>query len=80
MDNYYNYLYGMNNYYGGSYGNNYESFYDPDKSIQMYGASIGWGKRLRWPDDYFTLTAAFHLERLELLVHQTEQWRIYVYR
>ena len=66
MDNYYNYLYGMNNYYGGSYGNNYESFYDPDKSIQMYGASIGWGKRLRWPDDYFTLTAELSYQRFIL--------------
>ena len=56
MNNYYNYYSGYGNYYGG-YNNNYESFYDPDKSIQMYGASIGWGKRLRWPDDYFTLSA-----------------------
>lgn len=53
-----------NNYnsgYGGygSYGrnnNNYENYYDPNKSIQMYGLSIGWGKRLTWPDDYFTLS------------------------
>ena len=52
MNNYYNYLYG----YGSNYYNNYESYYDPDKYIQQYGVNVGWGKRLRWPDDYFTLS------------------------
>ena len=65
MNNYYNYYSGYGNYYGG-YNNNYESFYDPDKSIQMYGASIGWGKRLRWPDDYFTLSAELSYQRFIL--------------
>lgn len=50
MNNYYNYLSGYGNYYGGYY-DNYESYYDPDKSIKMFGLSLGWGKRLRWPDD-----------------------------
>lgn len=64
---YYNTLYqnGMyndyNNYYYGSrygYGNNYyEDAYDPNKYLQMGGVTIGFGKRLKWPDDYFTLTA-----------------------
>ena len=49
MNNYYNYLSGYGNYYGGYY-DNYESYYDPDKSIKMFGLSLGWGKRLRWPD------------------------------
>ncbi len=61
--------YGMNPYYGmygnsmygnsmygnsmyGNYGN-YELAYDPDKSIKMLGLSVGYGKRLNWPDDYF---------------------------
>ncbi len=54
---YSNYYSGYGGY--GSYGssnNNYENYYDPDKSIQMYGLSVGWGKRLNWPDDYFTLS------------------------
>lgn len=38
--------------YGSSYGN-YELAYDPDKSIKMLGLSVGYGKRLNWPDDYF---------------------------
>ena len=52
--------YGMYNY--GNY-NNYENYYDPDKSIQMWGLSIGWGKRLKWPDDYFTLSAELAYQR-----------------
>ena len=51
LNNYYNYYYG----YGSSYSSSYASYYDPDKYIKMIGASIGWGKRLRWPDDYFQL-------------------------
>ena len=59
MQNYYNYLY--SGYYGGygygNYGyNNIESYYDPDKYVQLLGASLGWGKRLRWPDDFFSLS------------------------
>lgn len=65
MNNYYNYLYG----YGyGSYGyyDNYSAYYDPDRSIKMFGISVGWGKRLRWPDDYFTLTAELSYQRFML--------------
>lgn len=53
LQNYYNNYYGYN--YGGYY-NNYENYYDPDKYIEMMGFTIGWGRRLRWPDDYFTLS------------------------
>ncbi len=53
--NTYSYYYGG---YGSSYNyNNYENYYDPDKYVQLLGGSIGWGKRLRWPDDFFTLMA-----------------------
>ena len=66
MNNYYNYMYGYgygnyNNYY-----NNYESYYDPDKYLRMYGLSIGWGKRLHWPDDYFTLYGELTYQRYDL--------------
>ncbi len=57
-NNYYNsYLYGYGTGYGNSYGNYYENFYDPDKYVKILGASIGWGKRLRWPDDFFQFSA-----------------------
>ena len=31
-----------------------ESEADPDKYLRTLGASVGYGKRLRWPDDYFS--------------------------
>ncbi|GAA6529796.1 outer membrane protein assembly factor [Segatella asaccharophila] len=52
LNNYYNYMYG----YGSSYNNSYEDYYDPDKYVKMFGVNVGWGKRLSWPDDYFTLS------------------------
>ncbi len=61
-DNYYNYLYG----YGSSYYNNYESYYDPDKYVQLLGVYVGWGKRLRWPDDYFVFSAQLAYTRYML--------------
>ncbi|WP_455585409.1 BamA/OMP85 family outer membrane protein [Bacteroides sp.] len=65
-NNYYNSMYsgygGYGSYNFGNY-NNYENYYDPDKSIQMWGLSIGWGKRLKWPDDYFTLSAELAYQR-----------------
>ncbi len=74
MNNYYNYLYGMGGY-GYGYGgyNSYESFYDPDKYIQLFGASVGWGKRLRWPDDYFQLSVSLAYTRYML-----SNWRYFL--
>ena len=69
--NYYNsYLYGgyypgYGGYYPG-YGSGYyddyyqssiENAYDPNKYLQMAGISLGFGKRLNWPDNYFTFMA-----------------------
>ena len=65
MNNYYSLMSGWGNYYGGYY-DNYESYYDPDKSIKMFGVSLGWGKRLRWPDDYFTVMAELSYQRFML--------------
>lgn len=60
-----NYYSGYNTYYGNSY---YDvgSYYDPGKYIKMFGVSMGWGKRLRWPDDYFTLSAELSYQRFLL--------------
>jgi len=54
MNNYYNYAYGYGSYNSGYY--DYTSMMDDDKYIKLFGMSIGWGKRLRWPDDYFQLS------------------------
>lgn len=59
MNRYYNYTYG----YGSNYYNNYESSVDPDKYMKLLGLSLGWGKRLRWPDDYFTLSLQLAYQR-----------------
>lgn len=63
-NNYYNYMYGYGSY--NNYYNNYESYYDPDKYLRMYGLSVGWGKRLHWPDDYFTLYGELAYTRYDL--------------
>ena len=62
MNNYYNYYYG----YGNSYNNYYENYYDPDKFVRLFGVSVGWGKRLRWPDDYFQLSVELAYQRYML--------------
>lgn len=46
-----------NSYYNDYYQNSYQNSYDPNKVLQMVGVNIGFGKRLKWPDDYFTFTA-----------------------
>ena len=61
----------MYNYYGGygsynNYLNNYESYLDDDKYVQLFGLSVGWGKRLRRPDDYFQLSVSLSYQRYML--------------
>ncbi len=62
------YGYGIGNYYGSSYYSNsslwneyyqnqIQNAYDPNKVLQMVGVTVGLGKRLKWPDDWFTFTA-----------------------
>ena len=70
FNNYYSYMYGG---IGSSYYNSYENYYDPDKYIQLFGASLGWGKRLRWPDDYFQLGIQLAYTRYML-----KQWRYFL--
>lgn len=72
--NYYNAYYNSyyNNYnsgyynpgYGGGYGSGYADLYtqasDPDRSLQMFGTSVGFGKRLTWPDNWFQIYASLN--------------------
>lgn len=37
-----------------------------DESLSIIGASVGLGKRLKWPDDYFTLSQNISYQRIEL--------------
>ncbi|MDE7410431.1 MAG: outer membrane protein assembly factor BamA [Paramuribaculum sp.] len=52
----YGYGYGYGSYGYGSdyYQNSITNAYDPNKVLQMLGVTVGFGKRLSWPDDYFT--------------------------
>jgi len=78
-DNYYNSAYYQNYYNSYLYGygtngyNYYENYYDPDKFVKILGLSLGWGKRLRWPDDYFTLSADLSYTRYML-----KDWRYFL--
>ncbi|MEI8085165.1 MAG: outer membrane protein assembly factor BamA [Paludibacter sp.] len=44
---------GYNNYNSGGASTMYQSEMDPGKYMRTIGASLGYGKRLNWPDDYF---------------------------
>ncbi len=52
----YGYGYGYGSSYNDYYQQSIENAYDPNKVLQMAGVTIGFGKRLNWPDDYFTFT------------------------
>lgn len=59
----YNYMYGYgtnSSYY------NYTNYYDPDKYVKMFNVAVGFGKRLRWPDDYFHFMAELSYTRYML--------------
>jgi outer membrane protein insertion porin family len=67
-------MYPYGSYYGGygyggyggygnsSYYNNIELAYDPNKYMTVIGASVGYGKRLNWPDDYFQFMASLNYQ------------------
>ncbi|MGI6242709.1 MAG: BamA/OMP85 family outer membrane protein [Prevotella sp.] len=68
-----NYMYSLmgSSSYGYNY-TNYENYYDPDKYVRLFGANLGWGKRLRWPDDYFMLGIQLSFTRYML-----KNWRYF---
>ena len=69
LNNYNNYRYGYGNY---NY-NSYENYSDPDKYIKLLSVYAGWGKRLSWPDDYFTLSLQLQYQRYML-----RNWRYFL--
>jgi len=67
------YGYGGSSSYGSSYGSNYGGYdngyalnYDPEKYMRTLGSSIGYGKRLNWPDDFFTFYGELSYQRFML--------------
>ncbi len=74
--NYYaNQMYGGYNSYGYGYGNGYspyggvrsgEDMYEANSFQVTYGATVGYGYRLSWPDDYFTLYHEVSMQHYKL--------------
>ena len=59
--------YGYGGYGGyGGYQDLAEYAADPDQVFNIFGASIGYGKRLEWPDDYFQIMASIGYQRYKL--------------
>jgi len=48
--------------------NGYTQTYDvdPNQGLSIYGASIGLGQRLKWPDDFFQLSQSVSFQRYEM--------------
>lgn len=64
---YYSYLYG-DDFYNSRYIE-----YDDEKFIKMFGASMGVGTRLSWPDDYFTFYGELAYQHYNL-----QSWRYFI--
>lgn len=65
---------GMHGGYNDYYQNSIENAYDKNKFLQMAGISLGFGKRLNWPDNYFTFMTQlsynwYHLKNWEYLYY-----------
>ena len=55
-------------YNSGQYGYNYRTRdVDKDQRLNIIGASIGLSQRLKWPDDYFTLSTSLNYQRFDLM-------------
>ena len=80
-NSYWNNPYGNYGYggYGGGYGgygyggNDFSLAADNSKSIQMLGASIGYGKRLTWPDENFYAQA-----ELSYQLYKMHDWQYFM--
>ena len=46
--------------------NPYERDVDKDQRLDITGASIGLSQRLKWPDDFFTLSTSLNYQRFDL--------------
>lgn len=61
---YYNYL---NSGYNSDYSSNLAAMEsDPDKYIRLFGVSVGSGRRLSWPDDFFTFYSELAYQNYKL--------------
>lgn len=78
-NSYGSHLYGYGNgygngYYGAEMNSIYESAFDPDKTMDIFGANIMYGKRLTWPDDNFQISLG-----LTYNMYRLHNWSSYFY-
>lgn len=59
-------------YYAG-YTNRPEDLYDTDQLMTTFGVSVGLGRRITWPDDYFTMYTEMSYQRYKL-----KNWPYYI--
>lgn len=52
----------------------YESAFDPDKTLDIVGASVSYGKRLSWPDDHFQFSVSLGYQ-----MYRMKNWNMYYY-
>lgn len=71
--NYYNYnnmynngIYGNNGYNNGYYDSYGNTEYDKNVYLRTFGVAAGFGTRLSWPDDYFSLYTELSYQRYDL--------------
>jgi outer membrane protein insertion porin family len=68
--NYYDYYSSLS---GSGLNSGYYYDADPDQYINTIGASVGFGKRLNWPDDYFTFYGELSYQNYNL-----KNWRYFI--
>lgn len=62
------------NYYNHSYYvNNSKSMYDNNQMMTTFGMSVGLGRRVKWPDDFFTVYTEMSYQRYHL-----KNWPYYI--
>ncbi|MDR0829893.1 MAG: BamA/TamA family outer membrane protein [Prevotellaceae bacterium] len=66
----------INSYYNSVYGPDYTyaAEYDPSMRMLTFGASVGIGTRLKWPDDYFSLYTELSYQNYNL-----KKWEPYYF-
>ena len=75
-NNYYGYGYGYGGYGYGGYGDPYSSaamYANTNESMKILGVSLGYGKRLTWPDDYFGIMAEISYQR-----YMMKNWQYFI--
>jgi outer membrane protein insertion porin family len=52
---------------GRTYGGGYSYEVNDDQKLNIWGATLGLGQRLKWPDNYFQLSQSISYQRYEIL-------------